>query len=112
VFKVDPAAVYQAAEAFEASANHLASAAEYHQAPSKLEFFDKGIIRKIEGSHQEFARLLQVRLAGAAAALKVSAEELAKMATFYRQANMAVAAKVDASVPAVERADHSAWRGR
>ena len=112
MFKVDPAAVYQAAEAFEASANHLASAAEYHQAPSHLDFFDKGIIRKTEGSHQEFARLLQVRLSEAAAALKVSAEELTKMATFYRQADMAVAAKVDASVPTVERAHHSPWSGR
>ncbi|GIH08345.1 hypothetical protein Rhe02_64120 [Rhizocola hellebori] len=112
MFKVDPVAVIAAAESFEVSANCLAKAAQYHRAPSQLEFFDKGLIRRIEDSHQEFAGLLQARLDGAAAALKASAEELGRVATFYSQTDLAAAARVDATLPAVERADHSPWSGR
>lgn len=112
MFKVDPVAVQAAAERFEASASHLAVAAQYHRAPSQLEFFDKGLIRKIEDSHQVFVGLLQARLDGAAAALKVSAEELSKVATFYSQTDLAAAAKVDGTLPAVERVEFSPWSGR
>jgi hypothetical protein len=112
VFKVDPVAVQAAAERFEACAGHLAVAAEYHRVPSQLEFFDKGLIRKIEDSHQGFASLLQARLDGASAALRVSAAELGKAAAFYSRTDLTAAAGVDATLPAVERADHSPWSGR
>ena len=112
MFKVDPVAVQAAAERFEASAGHLAVAAQYHRAPSQLEFFDRGLIRRIEDSHLQFAGLLQARLDGAAAALKVSAEELSKVSAFYGRTDLAAAERIDLTLPAVERADSSPWRGR
>ncbi len=112
MFRVDPAAVRVAAEEFEASANHLTVAAQYHRAPSQLEFFDKGLIRKIQDSHQEFVNLLQERLDSAASALKASAEQLRKVAKFYSQTDFTAAEQLDATLPAVERVDRSPWGGR
>ncbi len=112
MFKVDPGALKEAADRFAVDAQHVAMAAKYHQAPSQIEFFDKGLIRKLKDSHEQFANLLQARLDGAAAALRESAEELEKVATFYARTDLAVAARVDAALPAVGRADSDPWSGR
>lgn len=112
MFKVDSGAVREAAARFARSAKHLAVAAKYHQAPSRIEFLDQGLIRKLKDSHEQFASLLQARLDQASAAVGESATELEKVATYYGQTDAAAAARVDATLPEVERSDRNPWRGR
>lgn len=101
MFKVDPEALRAAARAYAASAEHLAVAARYHQTPSKLDFYERGLILSLKDTHEIFSARLQDRLDAAAANTRASAIELDRVATAYSATDRESAGRLDAALTRV-----------